>query len=64
MNLYEHAKKLGYFIDLFWIYGWLKNPAMWLPENNSAHISKNKIFPNMGFVQKNNMNVHYITNSV
>ena len=21
VNLYEHAKKLGYFIDLFWIYG-------------------------------------------
>ena len=27
VNLYQNAKKSGYFNDLFWIYGWLKNPA-------------------------------------
>ena len=24
-NLYEHAEKSGYFIDMLWRYGWLKN---------------------------------------
>ena len=29
VDLYQHAKKkTGYFIDLFWIYGSLKNPAI------------------------------------
>ena len=46
------CKKSGYFIDLFWKYGWLKNPAIWLAENILAHISGTKIFPNMGFVQE------------
>ena len=46
------CKKSGYFIDLFWRYGWLKNPAIWLAENILAHISGTKIFPNMGFVQE------------
>ena len=32
------CKKSGYFIDLFWSYGWLKNPAIWLAENILAHI--------------------------
>ena len=36
------SKKSGYFIDLFWSYGWLKNPAIWLAENNLAHISGTK----------------------
>ena len=46
------CKKSGYFIDLFWRYGWSKNPAMWLPESILAHISETKIFPNMGFEQE------------
>ena len=54
-NSYEFAstyKKSGYFIDLFWRYGWLKNPAIWLAENILVHISGTRIFPNMGFVQE------------
>ena len=39
-------------INLFWRYGWLKNPAIWLAENILANISGTKIVPNMGFVQK------------
>ena len=46
------CKKSGYFINLFWRYVWLKNPAIWLAENILAHIFGTKIFPNMGFVQK------------
>ena len=46
------CKKSGYFINLFWRYGWLKNPAIWLAENILAHISEQKIFPNMTFVQE------------
>ena len=45
-------KKPGYFIDLIWRYGSLKNPAIWLSDNILAHISGTNIFPNMGFVQK------------
>ena len=44
-------KKSGYFIDLFWRYGRLKNPAIWLAENIFAYISGKK-FPNMEFVQE------------
>ena len=44
--------KSGYFTDLLWRYGWLKNAAIWLPENILSYISKIKIFPNMGLVQK------------
>ena len=54
-NLCEFAstcKKSGYFIDLFWRYGWLKNPAIWLAENILVHISGTRISPNMGFVQE------------
>ena len=46
------CKKPGYFIDLFWRYGWLKNLATWFTENILAHISGTKIFPNMGYVQE------------
>ena len=46
------CKKSGYFIDFFWRYGWLKNPAIWLVENILASISGTKNSPNMGFVQK------------
>ena len=35
---------------LFWRYGSLKNPEIWLAENILAHISGTKPFPNMGFV--------------
>ena len=28
---------------MFWRYGWLKNPAIWLAENNLAHISGTNI---------------------
>ena len=51
-ELVSTCKKSGYFIDLFWRYGWLKNPAIWLAENILAHISGTKIFPNIGFVQE------------
>ena len=33
------CKRSRYFINLFWRYGWLKNPAIWLAENILAHIS-------------------------
>ena len=33
--------------------GWLKNPAIWLAENMSAHVSGTKIFSNIGYVQEN-----------
>ena len=46
------CKKSGYFVDLFWRYGRLKNPAILLAENILCHISWTKTFPNMGFVQE------------
>ena len=52
MNLYQHVEITGYFTDLFWRYGWLKNPAIWLAENILCSISGTKIFPNMQFVQE------------
>ena len=55
LNLFEFVltwKKSGYFIDLFWRYGLLKNPAIWLVENILAYVSGTKFFPNMGFVQE------------
>ena len=45
------CKKLGYFIDLTWRYGWLKTPAIWLAENIFAHIPGTKTSPDMGLVQ-------------
>ena len=45
-------KKSDCLIDLFWRYGWLKNPAIWLTENILAHISGTKILSNMEFVQE------------
>ena len=51
VNLYQHAKS-GYFSDLFWRFGWLKNAAIWVAENILAHISGTRIFPNMWFVQE------------
>ena len=32
------CKISGYFIDLLWRYGWLKNPGIWLAESILAHI--------------------------
>ena len=46
------CKKPGYFTDLFWRYGWLNNPAIWLADNILAYISGTKLFPNMGSVQE------------
>ena len=51
-ELVSTFKKSGYFIDLFWRYGWLKRPSSWLAENILVHISGIRIFPNMGFVQE------------
>ena len=45
---------------MFWRYGWLKNPAIWLAANVLAHISGTKIIQNT----VNNLNFHYRTNSV
>ena len=55
----------GYFTDLFWRCGCLKNPAIWLAEN-IVYISGVKIFPNMRLVQEhpNNKKFYYRTNSV
>ena len=46
------CKQSGYFIDLFWRYGWSKNPAIWLAENILAHVSGTEIFSKMWFVQE------------
>ena len=56
----------GYFIDLFWRYGWLKNPAIWLAVNILVHISGTKIFPNMDLRRNTayNINFLYRANSV
>ena len=67
-NLHEFVRtctKSGYFIDLFWRYGWLKNPATWLVQNILAHISGTKIFQ-YGICGNtaNNIIFHYKTNSV
>ena len=54
------------FIDLFWRYGWLENPEIWLAENIFAHMSGNKVFPSMGFMQEQSKcnKCYYRTNSV
>ena len=60
------AKKFSFFINLFWRYGWLKDPKIWLAENILNHISGTKIcqirdlYRNMA----NNINVHYRTDVV
>ena len=56
-------KKTGRLIDLFWRYGWLKNPVIWLAENILGHVTGTKIFPNIRFVQEH-INFHYKTNSI
>ena len=60
-----NMQKSGYFIYLFWRYGWLKNPAVWLAEDILAHISGH--FPQIWDLCTNianNIHVHYRTNSV
>ena len=44
-TLYQHAKKSGYFIYLFWKYAWLKNHAIWLAENILGLYLRDKNFP-------------------
>ena len=44
-NLYQHAKKSGYFIYLFWKYAWLKNHAIWLAANILGPYLMDKNFP-------------------
>ena len=62
-NLYELAstcKKSGYFIDLFWRYGWLKSPAIWLLRKVWL-INQEKIFSQIWDLCRNtaNINFHY-----
>ena len=64
VNLYDMTKP-GYFIDLFWRYGWLKNAAIWLAENILAHISGT--FSQIWDLHRNTankINFHYRSNSV
>ena len=60
------CKKSGYSIDLFWRYGRLKNPAIWLAENILDHISETKFSQIWDLCRKiaNNIHFHYKTNSV
>ena len=46
------CKKSGYFIILFKIYIWLRNPAIWLAKGIWVHISGTRFCPNKGFVQE------------
>ena len=62
------CKKLSYFIDLFWRYGWLKNPTIWLAVHILVHISRisqkfSKIW-DLCRHAANNISFHYRTNSV
>ena len=57
------CKKSGNLDDLFWRYGWLKYPAIWLAENIS--MSKEQKFSQIWDLCRNttnNMNFHYRTN--
>ena len=65
-ELVSTCKKSGDFIDLFRRYGWLKNPAIWLPDNILAHISEN-FFSQIWDLWRNTINnicFHYRTNPV
>ena len=59
------CKKSGYFIDLLWRYGWLKNPAIWLAENILAPSQEQKFSQTWDLCRNraNNINFHYRTNS-
>ena len=51
---------------IFWIYGWLKNPAIWLAENILAHMQELKFSQIWNGCRNaaNNINFHYRINSV
>ena len=51
---------------IFWIYGWLKNPAIWLAENILAHMQELKLSQIWNGCRNaaNNINFHYRINSV
>ena len=61
-------KKSGYFNDLLWRYGWLKNSAISLAKNILANINGINIFLNMGLVEEHSnwhtQQIHYRINSV
>ena len=64
VNLCEHAKQGGYFINLLWRNSWFKNSR--LVESILAYIS-GKDFPQKSYFCRNtanNINFHYSTNSV
>ena len=59
------CKNSGYFIKLFWIYNWFKNPAIWSAESILVHIAGTKFFPNIEIAQKHisNYNFHNKANA-
>ena len=67
-NSYEFVstcKKWGYFICLFWRYGWLKNLKIWLAEKILANISQEQKISQLWDFHRNtsnNMNFNYRTN--
>ena len=65
VNLYQHAKKSGYFIDLFRTYSSLKNPAIWLRTFwlSSQEPKFSQIWDFCRNTAKN-INFHYRTNFV
>ena len=63
MGICITSKKSRNFIPLFWRYGWLNNPAIWLAENILAHIKFFHIW-DLCRNTSNNINFHYGTNSV
>ena len=64
-ELVSTYKKPGYFIDLFWRYGWLNNLAIWLTENILALIPGIKILPKYGtFAGTQQICFYYRTNSI
>ena len=65
MNLYQ-LDKSGYFIHLFWRYGWLKNLAIWWLRTFWP-ISQEQKFSQIWYFCRNiasNTSFHYRTNSV
>ena len=63
---YQYAKKSGYFVNLFYRYVWLKNPAIWLADNILDHIFRTTISQIWDLYRNtaNKINFHYRTNSV
>ena len=50
--LIKNVRKIGLFDDLFWRYGWLKTPAIWLAENILVRNQGTKFCPNTRLVQE------------